>query len=309
MFNDRTLAAKAKQLEAEHVPYALATVVRCKSPTAAQPGYKALVTAAGDIHGWIGGGCVQPAVIKATRQSLRDGLPQLIRVSPVGDAHPEYDVIDFKSSCYSGGSLEIFIEPILSRPALLLLGSSEVAKSLATLAHFAGFTVTVASPAADAASFPWADEVITDFDAGSITASGSPLVVVATQGKRDQAALQAALKVDTFHRSFIASKRKADKLKQILKGKGHDPQAVDGIIAPAGLEIGASSPEEIAVSVLAGLIAARHARHAQLGTSEELPVNSTAPAAITAAPPERAETAESSLSLAKSGCCGNNSAT
>jgi len=306
MLNDKTLTAKARQLEAEHTPYALVTVVRCKSPTSAKPGYKALVTAAGDIHGWIGGGCVQPAVIKAARQALRDGVPQLIRVSPVEDAHPEDDVTDFKSACYSGGSLDIFIEPMLSRPALLLLGSSEVAKSLATLAHFAGFTVTVASPAADAASFPYAAEIITNFDAGSATFSSAPLVVVATQGKGDQAALQAALRVDTFHRAFIASKRKADKLKQLLKDKGHGPQAVDGIIAPAGVEIGANSPEEIAVSVLAGLIAARNARMAM---PEELPVNNAAATAVAVAPIEQAVPADSSSSPVESGCCGSNPAT
>jgi xanthine dehydrogenase accessory factor len=166
--------------------------------------------------------------------------------------------------------------------------------------------VTVASPAADAASFPYAAEIITNFDAGSATFSSAPLVVVATQGKGDQAALQAALRVDTFHRAFIASKRKADKLKQLLKDKGHDPQAVDGIIAPAGVEIGANSPEEIAVSVLAGLIAARNARMAM---PEELPVNNAAATAVAVAPIEQAVPADSSSSPVESGCCGSNPAT
>jgi xanthine dehydrogenase accessory factor len=307
MFNDRTLAEKARQLEAEGIPYALATVVRYKSPTSARPGYKALVTAAGDIHGWIGGGCVQPAVIKTASQALRDGVPQLIRVSPVEGVHPEDDVTDFKSACYSGGTLDVFIEPMLSRPALLLLGSSEVAKSLAALAHFAGFSVTVASPAADEASFPWADLVITEFDAGNATFASVPLVVVATQGKGDQAALQAALRVDTFHRSFIASERKAGKLKQVLKDKGHDPQAVDAIIAPAGLEIGASAPQEIAVSVLAGLIAARHA---ELETPAESPAQNkaTIPADAAAVPEEAGQTVPGQTT-ADSGCCGSNPVT
>jgi xanthine dehydrogenase accessory factor len=295
MFNDKALAEQVRQLDAERTPYALATVVRCKSPTSARPGYKALVTAAGDIHGWIGGGCVQPAVIKATRQALRDGLPQLIRVSPVEDARPEEDVSDFKSACYSGGSVDIFIEPMLSRPALLLLGSSEVAKSLATLAHFAGFAVTVASPAADEAGFPWADQIIRNFDVENTAFSGVPLVVVATQGKGDQAALQAALRVDTFHRAFVASERKANKLKQLLKEKGSGSAAVDAIIAPAGMAIGATTPEEIAVSVLAGLIAARHT---ELETREEmLPQNNAGVSTGAVAGP------------AQSDCCGGNPVT
>ena len=307
MYNDRALADKARQLEAAHTPYALATVVRCKSPTAAQPGYKALVTAAGDIHGWIGGGCVQPAVIKTARQALRDGQPQLIRVSPVEDAHPEDDVAGFKSGCYSGGSLDIFIEPMLSRPALLLLGSSEVAKSLATLAHFAGFAVTVASPEADEAGFPWADQIIAAFDTGDARFSNAPLVVVATQGKGDQAALQAALGVDTFYRAFIASKRKADKLKQLLKDKGHEPRAVDAITAPAGLAIGATSPEEIAVSVLAGLVAARHA---ELAAPAEPPAQGATTKSADAAPAARPERHTAPhADPTESGCCGSKAAT
>lgn len=307
MFKDRALADKARQLEADHTPYALATVVRCKPPTSAQPGYKALVTASGDIHGWIGGGCVQPAVIKTAKQALRDGQPQLIRVSPVEDEHPDDDVAGFKSACYSGGSLDIFIEPMLSRPALLLFGSSEVAKSLATLAHFAGFAVTVASPAAEEDSFPWADQIIAGFDTDDARCSGAPLVVVATQGKGDQAALQAALGVETYYRAFIASKRKADKLKQLLKDKGHDPQAVDAIIAPAGLAIGATSPEEIAVSVLAGLVAARHAELAAPAEPLSPDGNATSADATTAPRPQRPTAPRPNPT--ESGCCGSKAAT
>ena len=96
MINDKKLAERASQLEAERTPYAVATVVRCKAPTAAKPGYKALITAAGDIHGWIGGGGAQPAVVKKARQVLRDGLPQLMRLRPQEGAQPEEDVVEFK---------------------------------------------------------------------------------------------------------------------------------------------------------------------------------------------------------------------
>jgi len=306
MINDRKIAQKARQLEAERTPYALATVVRCKAPTSAKPGYKALITAAGDIYGWIGGGCAQPAVIKTARQALRDGLPQLIRVSPNEGAHPQDDLVDFKSACYSGGSLDIFIEPVLSQPDLLLFGSSEVAQSLATLAHFAGFVVTVLSPGADEADFPRADQVIKGFDPGAAKFSSIPLVVVATQGKGDQAALRAALGIDTFHRSFISSARKADKLKQLLKDKGHDPQAVEQIIAPAGLAIGAKAPEEIAVSVLAALIAARHKA---LAIPENVVVEGSelvpAGAAETSQKPELSDAPKPASDAS---CCGGNPA-
>ena len=306
MINDRKIAERASQLEAERTPYAVATVVRCKAPTAAKPGYKALITAAGDIHGWIGGGCAQPAVIKTARQVLRDGLPQLIRVSPNEGAHSEDDLVDFKSACYSGGSLDIFIEPVLSQPDLLLFGSSEVAQSLATLAHFAGFVVTVLSPVADELDFPWADQVIKSFDLCEARFSCAPLVVVATQGKGDQAALGAALGIDTLHRSFIASARKADKLKQLLKGKGHDPEAVDQILAPAGVDIGAKAPAEIAVSVLAALIAARHAVPDAVVQSEvqDSGLTPVSGADISAEPAD----SEAVTPAARASCCGDNPA-
>ena len=306
MINDRKIAERASQLEAERTPYAVATVVRCKAPTAAKPGYKALITAAGDIHGWIGGGCAQPAVIKTARQVLRDGLPQLIRVSPNEGAHSEDDLVDFKSACYSGGSLDIFIEPVLSQPDLLLFGSSEVAQSLATLAHFAGFVVTVLSPVADELDFPWADQVIKSFDLCEARFSCAPLVVVATQGKGDQAALGAALGIDTLHRSFIASARKADKLKQLLKGKGHDPEAVDQILAPAGVDIGAKAPAEIAVSVLAALIAARHAVPDAVVQSEvqDSGLTPVSGADISAEPAD----SEAVTLAARASCCGDNPA-
>jgi len=302
MINDRKIAEKARQLEAEHTPYALATVVRCKSPTSAKPGYKALITAAGDIYGWIGGGCAQPAVIKTARQALLDGLPQLIRVSPNEGAFPEEGVVDFKSGCHSGGSLDIFIEPVFSKPALLLFGSSQVAQSLATLAHFAGFVVTVLSPWAQEADFPWADQVIKGFDPGDASFSSAPLVVVATQGKGDQAALKAALSIDTLHRSFISSARKAEKLKQLLKDKGHDPEAVDQIVAPAGLAIGATAPEEIAVSVLAALIAARKEALATPAsvTAED---SRLTPSSTVQPPSEHAKATEPPVGAS---CCGNN---
>lgn len=306
MINDSKIVAKARLLEAQGIAYAVATVVRCKSPTSAKPGYKALITAEGDIYGWIGGGCAQPAVIKTARKVLQDGQPQLIRVSPKDNEQTEEDLVDFNSACYSGGTLDLFIEPVLAQPALLLFGASEVSQSLATLAHFAGFVVTVLSPEAQEADFPWAHQIIDSFDPGDADFPPDPMVVVATQGKGDQAALKAALTIETFHRSFIASARKADKLKQILKDKGHDPGAVDAIVAPAGLAIGANTPEEIAVSVLAALIAVRHEARDAPVTAVVASANRS-PAASEETPRQRPPQ-EARTSSADTGCCGGNTA-
>ena len=248
---------KAQELKARGTPFVLATVVRAESPTSAKPGAKALVTGDGDLIGWVGGGCAQPAVLDTAKKALSDGQSRLIRVSPNKGGTAEEGVIDFGMTCHSGGTLDIFIDPVIARPALLILGASPVAQTLCVLAQHAGFAVKVAFPGANADMFPEAQEIIDGMDLSAFGGGAPALVVVATQGKRDEAGLEAALQLDAPYVAFVASARKADKLKTYLKERGHDPARVDAIVSPAGVEIGAVTPEEIAVSVLAGLIAAR----------------------------------------------------
>ena len=249
---------KAAALKASGTPFALVTVVRAESPTSAKPGAKAVVTADGEIEGWIGGGCAQPVVIKMVKQVLQDGTPRLIRISPDRDEPIAEGIVDFTMSCHSGGTLDIFVDPVVARPALWIIGASPAAQTLSALARRVGFAVTAAFPGADRALFPEADRVIDKLD--GLVAAGSPaFVVVATQGKRDEAGLEAALSTGAGYIAFIASERKAGKLKQYLKERGHDAARVDAIISPAGVEIGAVTPEEIALSALAGIVQARRA--------------------------------------------------
>jgi xanthine dehydrogenase accessory factor len=247
---------KASALKASGTPFALVTVVRAESPTSAKPGAKAVVTADGEIEGWIGGGCAQPVVIKVVKQVLQDGSARLIRISPDRDEIIAEGIMDFNMSCHSGGTLDIFIDPVVARPALWIIGASPAAQALSGLAQRLGFTVTAAFPGADQALFPEAERVIDKLD--GLAAAGAPaFVVVATQGKRDEAGLEAALSTGAGYIAFVASERKAGKLKQYLKERGHDAARVDAIISPAGVEIGAVTPEEIALSVLAGVVQAR----------------------------------------------------
>jgi xanthine dehydrogenase accessory factor len=257
MLHSDAVLDKAHKLKASGTPFVLATVVRCESPTSAKPGAKALVTADGELIGWIGGGCAQPAVLDTAKKALRDGQARLIRVSPGKDGEVEAGIIDFGMTCHSGGTLDIFIDPVIARPALLIIGASPAAQTLGALAHHAGFAVHAAFPGADAEMFPQAVQIIDGLDLEALRCEVPPLVVVATQGKRDEAGLEAALKTASPHIAFIASARKADKLRNYLKERGQDPGRVDAIISPAGIEIGAVTPEEIAVSVLAGLIQTR----------------------------------------------------
>jgi xanthine dehydrogenase accessory factor len=257
MLHSDAVLDKAQELKASGTPFVLATVVRCESPTSAKPGAKALVTADGELIGWIGGGCAQPAVLDTAKKALKDGQARLIRVSPTKGGQVEAGIIDFGMTCHSGGTLDIFIDPVIARPALLIIGASPAAQTLGMLAHHAGFAVHAAFPGADAEMFPQAVQIIDGLELETLRCGLPPMVVVATQGKRDEPGLEAALTTASPYIAFIASERKADKLRAYLKERGQDPVRVDAIISPAGVEIGAVTPEEIAVSVLAGLIQAR----------------------------------------------------
>jgi len=250
-----TLFEKASRLKKQGRPFAIATVVRAESPTSAKPGAKAIVYPDGTIEGWIGGGCAQPAVINTAKLTLADGMARLIRVSPTQETASEEGIIDFGMTCHSGGTLDIFIEAILSRPTLLIIGASPAAQCLSRLASQVGFEISAAFPGAHSEMFPDAAQI---FDGLNVDFPSPPqFVVVSTQGKRDEPGLEAALSTGAGYIAFIASTRKAEKCRTYLKEQGHDPTRVDRIHSPVGIEIGAVTPEEIALSVLAALVKSR----------------------------------------------------
>ena len=235
----------AQALEADNQPFALVTVLRVVAPTSAQPGDKAVVTADGVIHGWVGGGCAQPAVIKTVRRALKDGKARTIRIAPQPETAERQlgDVLEFGMACHSGGTLELFVDPVPARAPLTVHGDSPVARALCDLAPRVGFAVS--APELDPEAFP------------ATSAHAKAWVVVATQGRGDLPALEAALAGSPRCIWFVASARKAGVLKDALLASGHAPARVAAIVAPAGTPIGARTPEEIALSVLAAVVAAR----------------------------------------------------
>ena len=247
------------QLKAAEEAFVLATVVRTVSVTAAKAGAKAIIRPDGRIvAGWIGGGCARGAVLKAAREALADGAPRMVSVQPAdllaelgvnpGDSR---DGIRFASNlCPSQGTMDIFVEPVLPHPALLILGASPVALSLATQARQLGYHVTLAAPAADVAGSVDADLIVDGFMPGDLNDT-SRFVVVSTQGKGDEAALRAAVKIDAGFHAFVGSRRKMAALRGKLGAEGVAIEALDRIKAPAGLDLGAITPEEIAMSILA----------------------------------------------------------
>ncbi len=126
---------KANELRSKDEPFAIATVVRFESPVSGKPGDKAIVRADGSIWGWIGGGCAQPVVVKEALRALRDGAPRLVRIHPSANPDAEHGTVDYTMTCHSGGSLDIFIEPVLPKTHVVIFGRSAVAQTLAKLAH------------------------------------------------------------------------------------------------------------------------------------------------------------------------------
>jgi xanthine dehydrogenase accessory factor len=261
------------QLKAAEQAFVLATVVRTVSVTAAKAGAKAIIRPDGTIAaGWIGGGCAKGAVLKAAREALADGEPRMVSVQPedmlaeLGVKPGENrDGVRFASNmCPSKGTMDIFIEPVLPHPSLVIFGGSPVAMSLAAQARQLGYHVTLAAPAGDLSAVPDADMLVDGFAPGELN-QARRFIVVSTQGKGDEAALRAAVAIEAEYHAFVGSRRKMAALHEKLVANGVAPEAIDRVKAPAGLDLGAITPEEIAMSILAEITVER--RRGQRGTN------------------------------------------
>ena len=257
------IAATAQLLKEDGNNFAVATVVRTVSVTAAKPGAKAIINANGEIvDGWIGGGCAKTAVVNAAVESINDGEPRLISLQPeelleeqgLTAGVQQNGVLAASNMCPSKGSMDIFIEPVLADPELLILGASPVAFMLAKLAHNFAFSVTCAckDPAL------WEHTGITaSIYSEVISNHKNRYIVVATQGSGDIDALQRALSLQSNYLSFVGSPRKTQHLKEKLSQLALPEEKINTIKGPAGLDIGAVTPQEIALSILTEVIAHR----------------------------------------------------
>ncbi len=246
------------RMKGDGQPFALATVVRTEDATAAKAGAKALIRADGSMVGWIGGGCAQGAARKAARDVLLDGRPRLVRVYPKERAAESAAGVELhRSGCPSGGTIELFVEAVLPRPSLIVAGASPTARALADLGRRVGFAVTVAALEEDQANLPEADRRIVGFELAGAPRVDSGFVVVATQGKRDREALAAALASAAPYVAFVGSRRKAAALGAAMIEAGLPAERVEALHAPAGLDIGAATPEEIALSILGEIVQER----------------------------------------------------
>ncbi len=225
---------RAGRLAAAGEPHVLATVVNVERPASTRRGDRALITPGGELFGWVGGACSEPIVIREALRALADGEPRLVRIGPQGTAAEEGDVVVAESSCASEGTVEVLVEPRLPRPLLAVVGDSPAARTLGELAATIGWQVE------------------------SELADGADAVVVASMGHGDEDVLTTALATAAGYVGLVASSRRAQAVVGELRTRGLDEEELARIRSPAGLDLGPSSQEEIAVAILAELVAWRH---------------------------------------------------
>jgi xanthine dehydrogenase accessory factor len=240
--------------------FAIATVVARQAPSSAQAGDVALVTKDGAFHGFVGGSCSRPTVLKQCLEAIADGRPRLIVLAPDPRSVSRPGAAVFPMTCHSGGTVEIHIEPVLPPARLLVYGLTPAGTALVRLGAAMGYRVTAVDPAATSGELPEAEAVLTDPAAVPVT-PGAPavFVVVATHGEWDEEAVLASLRHAPSYIGVVASARRAEELRGFLEGKlvGDERRVLQALHAPAGLRIGARSGEEIALSILAEIVEQR----------------------------------------------------
>lgn len=251
---------KAQQLRAEQAIFALATVVLARQPTSGTQGGHAIIFPDGRMEGWVGGHCARPAVIRQSIEALTAGAPRLVVISPAIKEPTSLNggVVNVPMLCAGQGELQVFVEPFLPRTALVVIGESAVARAIARFAALLDFEVWACDPLADMQNFPDADRLVATLDALSPQLTERNIVVVATIGEYDEDAAQVALESSASYVGLVASNKRLAAVKADLSERGLTEDQIARLKRPAGLKSFVIKPEEIAFSVVAELIEARH---------------------------------------------------
>ena len=253
------LYSKMAELASEGKSFALATVVRVIGSSSAKQGSKAIIDADGKIMmGWVGGGCAESAIRNEALKCIQLEQSELITLDMTDE------LLGVGMPC--GGQMDVYIEPVIPAPELLIVGHGRIVEMLATLAHLMGFSVTINDPAADRASFPNAVRVVTeDFDLSESAIGSRTFLVIATMHKNDHLWLQKALEGSAAYVALIASRHRSKLVLDYLLATGMPKEKVEKVWAPAGLDLGAATPEEIALSIMAEIVS--HSRKEAANTS------------------------------------------
>ena len=241
---NRELLELAADLSRRHQPFLTATVVWARGPSSGKRGSTAIIEADSTVSGWIGGACAAPVVIREARDAMADGKPRLLFLGTdediAGISRP--DVITVPISCTSEGALEVFLEPNLPQPHLIVTGVSPAVDTLVSLAKTLDWRV---------------DQVGEDLEMPE--AGGSSAIVVATQGHYDEPAVEAALQTEAGYVGLVASAKRAETILGYLRDRGLEDDQLDRVHAPAGLDLGHIAHREIGVSIIADLVRRRAA--------------------------------------------------
>ena len=256
MTETKNVILEAARLAGDGRPYALATVVSVRRPASTRRGDRALITSDGNLIGWVGGACSEPIVIREALRCLADGLPRLVRIAPAGEEQheePEHDVVLAESHCASEGAVDVLVEPQLPKPLLAIIGDAPAARTLAGLAGTIGWRIT--------------EDLTQSPDA----------VVVATMGRMDEDMLAAALRSGAGYVGLVASARRAGAVLEGLRARGLDEEQLARVRSPAGLDLGPGGQDEIAVAILAELVAWSHTPEARGADAGSAPAEAVDP--------------------------------
>lgn len=242
---NRELLELAADLSRRHQPFLTATVVWARGPSSGKRGSTAIIEPDGTVHGWIGGACAEPVVIRESRDAMSDGTPRLLFLGPeeeLATVEHRPDVTTVPISCTSEGALEVFLEPMLPAPHLVVVGGSPAVNTLVSLARTLAWRV---------------DLVGEDLVFPEMTPSSA--VIIATQGHYDEPAIESVLPTDAGYIGLVASPKRAKTILGYLRERGVPQDQLNRVVAPAGIDLGHISHSEIGVSIVADLVKRRAA--------------------------------------------------
>jgi xanthine dehydrogenase accessory factor len=243
--------------------YCLATVVWRRGPSSAKEGYKALITEDEKVHGWVAGACTEPLMVRQARKAMRDGQPRLMLIGDPEDidARARDGLLTFPQTCLSEGALEVFVEPVIPSPHLVIIGRSPVVGVMVEMARALGWRTVIVDDEGEAGppDGSSADKVVNSLDLAEAGVRRGSFVVVATQGHYDEDALEKALQTDASYVGLVSSRKRANGVLDYLRDAGVSEEDLARVHAPAGLDLGKVRHEEIAVGVIAELVQLRAA--------------------------------------------------
>ena len=252
MYND--LIDQISKYMGQGEEFAVAQVIWREAPSSGKPGDKAIILKDGTMIGWIGGGCVKGIAVKEAQEAIRENKSRLVRIDPDEGNSEDSSHKTYRMTCHSGGTMELFIEPITPNPQLIIVGKSNIARALSKLAIATNLRVHVLSNDVNKSMFPEVKNIYDRVDFSKINIDKNTFIVVATQGEDDEESIRKALETSCNYVGFISSLRKSVKIKEYLLQTELSANRINELKTPVGMDINAKLPEEIAISILAEIV-------------------------------------------------------